>query len=131
MKNKVPFTIQILSWCEIIMAARIFLFTVPVLVKNIFFRQPHIFEVYDWFIVVLTLTGLIYLLAGLTSLIGHKLQHIFHFCAFVLIAMMTYALFQRAQNYGFVFEYFYLSPAIFSVLITALFILIKSRIKTV
>ena len=114
--------LRILWWCEIVVALRVLLFTVPVIItKQIQDSFSPIF-IDDWFVLALTLIAIFYAAVGAVSLLGHKLWRQFHYLVTVLVLLLTAGLFNRMLILNIPVRIFYFLPLIISIGITALLI---------
>ena len=70
--NKKSLKLVILWWVETIAAARILLFTIPVLSGRFLEKSFSMENTQDGFMVIVTFTALFCFMIGLASIFGHK-----------------------------------------------------------
>jgi len=110
--------LKILWWGEIIVSARILLFCIPVLINKLLEKSLHTQSVDDWFIVILTTVALVYFILGIASIMGHKLWRAFHYVTLILVIFLIIGLLRQVAVHSVAFHWAYLSPVIFSVVVT-------------
>lgn len=105
----------IILWVQVVVCARILLFTVPVLI-NKYARQVVPAEpVADAFMVFITTFSFLYLGVGIASLIRRKVVRTFQYAGCALTAFLTAAFFIAAGQSSGPFLAYYFLPLIFSV----------------
>jgi len=62
--------LNILLWCELIISARVLMFTLPVLIAKYAKGHFSIVSLSDWTMFTLTIIAFFYFLTGLASIIG-------------------------------------------------------------
>jgi len=112
--------LTVLLWCEIIVSARVLLFTIPVLI-NKHKMANGVFSVNDWFIIVVSMAALLYFIVGVASLGGHRFWKFFHYLATALIAILTIGIFKLVASSGASQQSFvFYVPFVVSVIVTFL-----------
>jgi len=106
---------KIFLWCEVVIAARILLFTIPVIL-NKFVNNQLLVGYEDRFIAMLTIVAFFYLIAGLASLVGHSKWKLLHYIITIIVCFLSYP-FLNAMGQAPNVHYYFL-PAIFSIIIT-------------
>jgi len=110
--------LKILSWGEIVVSARILLFCVPVFINKILEKSLYPEKVDDWFMVILATVALLYFILGIASITGYKLWRTFHYLVLVLVVFLTFGLLRQVAIDAVQLHWVYLSPVIFSVVVT-------------
>ena len=110
--------LKILSWGETIVSARVLLFCVPVFINKILEKSLYPERVDDWFIIILTTVALLYFILGIASIMGYKLWRTFHYLTLVLVVLLTFGLLRQVAIHAVQLHWVYLSPVIFSVVVT-------------
>ena len=82
-------SLKILWLAEVIISARILLFSLPVLISRLRTENPPPVSNDDRFIFFVTIAALLYLVIGLASLMDHKLWRVFHYAGAVTVGMLT------------------------------------------
>jgi len=124
MKNK-PVILQIVLWAEVIISARVLLFSLPVLISKKLSESFGSNLMADWFVIIITLISLFYFLIGIASIAGHKMWRIFHYFAAALTFLLTAALTNLMFVTGEYYSTMYFVPLIFSVMTVTAVVMFK------
>jgi len=81
--------LTILWWSEAIISIRVLLFSIPVMINKYLAKSFALSDLNDRFIVVLTVTALIFLGVGIVSIIGFKNWKALHYLAAVVALLVT------------------------------------------
>ena len=112
--------LTILCWGEVIVSLRVLLFSIPVMINKYSAGSLSLSTIEDQFIVLLSLTAVLFFIVGVMSIAGNKLGKALHLLAVVLILLFTLASFKiSGQKFGAENAYFSL-PLLVSVVVTAL-----------
>jgi hypothetical protein len=111
-------TLQILWWTEIIVSLRVLLFFLPVLINQYITPQIAPPRSEDWGIVFMTFAMLLYLLTGVSSLMGMRLWRFFHVLSCAVVAVMTWGYWQMLLQSGVEMKMVYIVPLVIAVVIT-------------
>jgi len=130
MKNQ-SIGLQILGAVEVIVSARILLFTIPVFINKGLAANFFPIAAVDWFIMVLTLVALLYLVVGITSIMGYKFWTFFHYLAAVLVFVMTAGLYNLMISTQTNLNIAYSLPVFFSLIVTICAVLMRNKIHKV
>lgn len=117
MRAERPVVLQILWVAEIIVSLRILLFIAPVAINQYLARDFSPRADLDWFMIVITLTALLYLLIGIASVIGYRFWGFLHYGAVVLVLLMTAGLYRFLLLTATPVQTFYFLPLFWSILI--------------
>jgi len=79
----------ILWWCEAIIAVRVLLFSVPVIINKSLAKSFLLSGLNDRFIVVITVTALLYFIVGVASIFGYRYWKAIHYLAAVFTLLLT------------------------------------------
>lgn len=109
MKSKNIF-LTIVFWCEIIISARLLMFTIPVLINKYINAQFYVDQISDWNIWVLTLLGFFYFMTGLASALQFRHWKLFHYVGLVLAVILTGALLMKVVALSGVIGWVYFVP---------------------
>jgi len=112
--------LTILCWVEVIAAIRILLFTIPVFISQA--RSSHLVQVSstdDAFMRMVTFWAVLYLLIGVSSLLGHRLWKMFQYGAAAAALISTAIFLNSVFRSGGSVEVIYLLPGIVSVILAA------------
>ena len=112
--------LQILGLFEMIISARILLFTVPVLIHKFLLNNSLIQRMDDWFVILITFAALFYLIIGFACLGGHKFWKLFHYLAAPLIGVLTFGLFYKLSQIYAPMNLIYFLPLLCSLLLILL-----------
>jgi len=130
MKDK-SIGLVILLWVELIVSARILMFTVPVLISRYFKSGATVNTPADWCVFTISLIAMFYFLVGLASLLGHKQWKLFHYGGVILTAILTAGLVSKIVLIEFTVNPFYLVPFIVSLFLAVVIGFSKNRPKTI
>lgn len=119
--------LQILWWAEIVVGARALLFFVPVMISKGQIRSVSPYALEDWFMWVAAFASLLYFLIGIVSLLGHNLWRIFHVLAMLIVALLTFGLWNVSTRQQVSLPLFYLLPAAWALFLTAAVYSIKVK----
>lgn len=114
---------SILSWVEIVLSARILLFTIPVLMNkqsNENINLLKLQKVDDWFIFILTILSLCFLTIGVGALLGNKLTKIFHVIVVICAGIMTFAFYRLTVDQQVPFLSIYVAPILVCIILAVL-----------
>lgn len=128
--SKPSIGVTILWWLETIVAARVLLFTIPVLINKQMTGAPANSGGEDGFIVMITVAAGLYLMTGLASILGHKLGQIFHYLAVGAVLMMTAGLVMKSSGAAGGFHAGYLVPSVIAIIFTALAFVLSKNVQT-
>lgn len=109
--------IKIFYWVEVILSARILLFTLPVLLNGttagtFSFEKPD-----DWLIITLTVLGIYYLVLGVMAILGRQGIRAGHVIGLILIVGLSAVLWKEvAQTEGAQFEAYDFIPVFLAIL---------------
>ena len=115
--QKRPLGLTVFLWCEMIIAVRILLFTIPVLINKNLNKSFSMADISDWFLVGISFVAAFYAVTGLVSLLGFKLWKVFHYVACVLTLFLTASLMKYTASTGPSLSMGYFVPMVISVLI--------------
>jgi len=107
--------LTILLWCELIISARLLMFTLPVLISNFAKGRFYLVSLADWTIFTLTLIAFFYFLTGLASLSGFRGWKLFHYLGVVLTAVLSFSLINKILSVYSIVSYGYYIPVVVSV----------------
>lgn len=111
--------LQILWWAQIVVGGRALLFFIPVMISKWQLRSLSTYTPEDCFLWVATFASLFYLLIGIVSLLGHKLWRIFHVVAMLIIALLTFGLWNLSAQQHISLPLSYLLPVGWAIAVTA------------
>jgi len=120
--------LTIFLWCEIIIAVRILMFSIPALINRNLEKIFSTANIADWFLLNLSFLALYYVMIGFVSLAGFKLWKIFHYAACLLTLILTWSLMKLIAAQGQILSTGYLIPAAVSVLIAVYIASVKPRV---
>lgn len=120
----------ILWWLEAIVSIRVLLFTVPVLINRQMTAIPEGAAGDDGFILMITVAAGLYLLTGLSSILGHKLGQVFHYLAVGAVLIMTVGLVIKTSGAAGGFHAGYLVPSVIAIVFTALAVVLSKNVQT-
>ena len=112
--------LRILCWSEAIVSLRVLLFTIPVMINRNSSGAFSMSNLDDRFMAVLSLTAILYFLAGILAISGYKLWKAAHILAVVLVALATMATVKVAGAPLTSANAYYASPLLFAVIVTVL-----------
>ena len=104
----------ILGGIEIIVSLRVLFFCLPVLINN---YRLHVFSsniAADGFIVISTISSIVYLMVGLVTLLRYRLWRFFHYLAVIVIVILTLGLMKLIMGTPGAYSPVYFFPLIFS-----------------
>lgn len=128
--NKPSVGVTILLWMEAIVSARVLLFTIPVLINKQMIELPQDAGANDWFIVLLTVTAVLYLAVGLVSIIGNKLVHVIHFLAAGAVLVMTIGLVMQSSGSANGLNVGYFIPSVVAIVFSGLAYFLTKNVQT-
>jgi len=128
--NKKSVGLMILWWGEAIISVRVLLFSVPVMINKYSAKTFALSNPDDRFIVVITLTALLYFIVGVISVGGSKFAKTAHYLAVILVFALTAGSLSAFGQSLLSAEWHYITPLLFSVLITLLNIILGKAKKT-
>jgi len=126
--NKKPMIVTIFLWVEMILAARVLLFTIPVLISKNLMNTMSSINAQDWFILTATIISLMFFVVALSSVLGHKLWKIFHLVALVTSLLLTLGLVNRVMVVNEPVAMIYLAPFIVALFFTVVVILSARKV---
>jgi len=112
--------LQILLWSEVIVSARVLLFSIPVIINKCLAQSFSLSSSDDRFIAVMTLTALLYFLVGIVSIAGYRFWKAIHYAAAILIILLTVCSLNMSGQTPAAPGLYYFSPLLFSVIVTVL-----------
>ena len=113
---KIPLSLRMIFFAEVIVALRVLFFTVPVMISGST-QDKSPADIDDRFILILTLICALYLMVGIISMLGHRLWRFFHYLASGVVLMLTAAFIQFVVGMKGEVSFFYLLPIIVSAVI--------------
>lgn len=123
--------LKILCMGEVAMALRIFLLTVPLMLK----KSPLPMIVGDSFegkfLSLFNFLGLFYFMAGFAALIGHRWWKFFHLLSTVIIAYMTWGMVRFMNNFYLAIEPAHFIPVGSSVGFLIIIFIFGRQLKTI
>ncbi len=119
---------NILWWCEVIISARVLLFTLPVLI-NQKISGNAITGLEGCYIIVITLSACVYLSVGLSAIFGHKLSSMFHYIAAGLVFLMTIGMMSKSSTADGSMSLIHFIPLIFAIAMTCLAFVFTKKMK--
>ena len=122
-------TLHILLWCEMIVAARVLVFTLPVMIKKYSQGSAGFAGVEGWTILALTLIGLYYLATGLASVLKLRGWKLFHYLGTVLTATLIFSLAVKIAEENSSVSLFFFIPVVLSLGLSLAVLLIKDQEK--
>ncbi len=122
--------LRILCWCEMIVSLRVLLFTIPVMINKNSAGTFAMANLDDRFMVVLSLTAVVYFLAGVLAISGNKLWRAAHILAVVLVGLATIATVKVSGAALSSCNSYYALPLLFAVILTVLTAILGKTKKT-
>jgi hypothetical protein len=113
MKSK-PILLTIIFWCEIIVSARVLVFTIPVLFSSYSQGSLSLVSLEGLSVVMLTLIALYYFMTGLASVMGFRGWRLFHYLGTMLTLALVFSLIKRAVEFGVPMNAGYYIPVVIS-----------------
>jgi len=115
-----PILLKIIFWCEMIIAARVLVFTVPVLLNG--YTQGGLVLAGSEGATVLTLTwiALYYFMTGLASALGLRGWRLFHYLGTVLTLVLVFSLIKRVIEFNASASAAYYIPVVLSIVLSLL-----------
>lgn len=124
--------LKVLLWCEVIVAARILLFGIPVIMSQFLLaNKPNYNAVGEWFLAIVTIAAFFYLIVGVLALVGHAKWKFFHYLVVLLVFGMSGVMVMAIHKMNMPVHYYYLFPAIISLVIAFYLIAIQKAEKCV
>lgn len=120
---------QILAWAEVIVSVRVLLFTLPVLIDKKMSGATAM-GANDWFMLLMTLSALLFVAIGLMSIVKQKPSAAFHIVAVVLIGGMTAMLMNRIATTNLISSPAYFLPAVVAVIMTGLAFFVNKKVQS-
>jgi len=126
--------IKILYWLEVIISARILLFTLPVLLNNLTKGHFSFSNPEDFFITTLTVLGVYYFCVGIVAILEKPAVRLLHILGLILIAGLTAVLLRNISvTSDAQFETYHFIPIFLSILFTLIVLVLgggtSSKIK--
>ncbi len=121
---------QILAWAEVIVSVRVLLFTLPVLLDKKMSGAAAAMGANDWFMILLTLSALLFVAIGLMSVLKNKSSAAVHIVAVVLIGVMTAVLMNRLSTTNLITSPAYFLPAGVAVVMTVLAFILNKKVQS-
>jgi hypothetical protein len=112
--------LKILCFAEVIISLRVLLFSIPVMISRNSAGVFSMTNLDDRFMAVLSLTAILYCLAGSMAIAGSKLWKAAHYLAVVFVALATLATVKVAGAPLSSFDSYYALPLLFAVIFTVL-----------
>lgn len=79
--------LKILWWSEMVIALRVLLFTVPVVINKKINGNFSLLDVDDRFIVLITLTAILYFAIAFSSIAGYRFWKVLHYSGSFLVLL--------------------------------------------
>ena len=98
--NKRSILLTIIFWAEAIIAARVLVFTMPVLVSNYARGEFNLINAHDLSVMTVTLIALYYFMTALASVLGFKGWKWFHYLGTALTIVLIFSLVKRIIEAG-------------------------------
>ena len=112
--------LKILCWSEMIISLRMLLFSVPVMINKNSAGTLSMANLDDRFTAVLSLTAVLYFIAGVMAIAGYKLWKAAHILAVVFVALATLATVKTTGGPLTSADSYYAMPLLFAVIVTVL-----------
>ena len=112
--------LRILCWSEVVVSLRVLLFAVPVMINKNSAGTFSMSNLDDRFMAVLSLTAVLYFLAGILAISGNKLWKASHLLAVVFVALATMTTVKVAGTALSSADSYYALPLLFAVILTSL-----------
>lgn len=124
-KNK-SMWLNILCWIEAVVAARVLLFTAPVLINKCLSKSLEANNISDWFILLVTMGALLHFVVGIAAIVEQKGWRGFHFISTVLVFSLTGGLVSMVGKLHVELHFVYFLPLIFSALLALAVLPVKT-----
>ena len=121
--------LKIFLWAEVIMAARVLLFSIPVLLNKTMLASFSAADMRDWLLLVITFTAVFHLMAGLTAVMRQRFWLFSHYLACVLVIALTVGLSSELAFLKKSTDVFYFYPAVTSMGIVLLVTFMNKLVK--
>ena len=121
--------LRVFWWAEIILAARILLFFLPITIKHLFAHSSSMNFAIDFFVLLVTFGALLFLVAGIASVLGSRLWRFWHYWAAALIFLLTSNLYHLIKTTGAELSLYYFYPVLFSSLIGIALAILKPQLQ--
>ncbi len=108
MKKK-PMSLQIMLWAEVVVAARILLFAIPVFLHKMTTQDTQ-YSINDWFLLSLAVPAGFFMVAAITSLMGNHLWRFLHYIVVALTVVISGAMIMMVFRTQSAFQIYYLTP---------------------
>lgn len=117
--------LKVVFWIELIIAARILFFTVPVLLDNMRSGRMDASVFQNWPVMTLTVIALLYLIVAVASLMSFQGWKLFQYFAALLTIVLMTALIRKAMQSTTEVSWLYSAPVLFAVVTTGCVALLK------
>lgn len=87
--NEKSVGLTIIWWSETIISLRVLLFTLPVMINGYLEKSFTLSDLNDRFIVLLSVTALLFCITGIVSILGTRHWKVAHYLSVVLTLMLT------------------------------------------
>ncbi len=112
--------LKILCWSEVVISLRVLLFSLPVMIQKNSAGSLSMSNLDDRFIGLLSLTAVLYLIAGVMAIAGNKLWKAAHVLAVVVVVGATLVMARGAGEPITSANAYFASPILFAVVLTVL-----------
>ncbi len=109
---------KILCWSEVIISLRVLLFSMPVMINKNSAGSFSLSNLDDRYMAILTLTAILYFIAGVLAIAGNKLWRAAHVLAVVFVALAILATVKVAGQPLTPINAYYVLPLLFAVIVT-------------
>lgn len=130
MKNR-SVGLSLVLWCEVIISARVLLFTVPVLIGRGMSKTFSTDNSVDWFIISVTIIAVLYFCVGITAILRFSVWKLFHYVVAAIVCMLTVGIINVANALDGNLQGIYFLPLVFSAIMTVAIALPQKTAVTV
>ena len=123
--KKGPMSYQIMLWAEVVIAARILLFAIPVFLHKLMAPAAAL-SIDDWFLLSLGIPSVFFVVAAVSALMGSKMWKILHFVVVGITAVMSVALLMMVFRTQSPFQVYYLIPLAVAALVAGALLKMKN-----
>ncbi|HLF19073.1 MAG TPA: hypothetical protein VI749_09340 [Candidatus Omnitrophota bacterium] len=106
--------LNVILWVEIIVSARVLMFTLPVLITKYTKGQYYNVTVSDWAILIVTIIAAFYFVTGIAAVLKYKGWKLFHYLGFFLTALLTVGLVKKALSMELAVSWGFFLPLLIS-----------------
>ena len=111
---------KILCWSEVIISLRVLLFSIPVMINKNSAGSISLSNLDDRYMAILSLTAVLYFIAGVMAIAGNKLWKSAHILGVVFVTLATLATVKVAGQPLASITAYYVLPLLFAVIVTVL-----------